>query len=115
MNESGDSGNWYIEIGPVFEGPGPGDGSDANFYSEVFTGTKDDADARACHLLLDYERHYRVITKRDRVTFDPDPDPDWMDRAAGDFPDKKPGYPDYPFFHSDLGWFKISYLVTERK
>jgi hypothetical protein len=41
---------WTIEIGPVFEGPGPGDGSDASFERITFRGTKEEATVKANEL-----------------------------------------------------------------
>jgi len=47
---------WRIEIGPVFEGPGPGDGSDAAFAVETFDGSKDEADLRGMSLCSEWEQ-----------------------------------------------------------
>src|SRR5476651_822861 len=37
---------WWIEVGPVFQGPGPGDGSDASLDKVQFYGTEADAKAQ---------------------------------------------------------------------
>ena len=42
--------SWRIEIGPVFEGPGPGDGSDAPFDIITFNGTEADAKAKSLEM-----------------------------------------------------------------
>ncbi len=45
---------WRIEVGPVFEGPGPGDGSDASFDVVIFVGTKEEMKQKAEAMCLVY-------------------------------------------------------------
>jgi hypothetical protein len=42
--------SWDVEVGPVFEGPGPGDGSDAPFDGVTFYGTEEEAGAKGREL-----------------------------------------------------------------
>ena len=50
--------SWRIEIGPVFEGPGPGDGSDAPFNIITFHGTEADAKAKSIEMSSQWKTDY---------------------------------------------------------
>ena len=55
-----DARRWRIEVGPVFDGPGPGDGSDAPLDVVVFEGTREEADKKARRLCRKCESRFRA-------------------------------------------------------
>lgn len=59
---------WKVEIGPVFEGPGPGDGSDASFDIITFDGTKEEAEAKGKEMTLQWEEDNGTLN-RDRASY----------------------------------------------
>jgi hypothetical protein len=76
--------SWRIEVGPVFPGAGPGDGSDASFETVAFSGTAKEADARGKTLCLE---------------------------VSGRF--ESSGIEAYPYTHPDLGVFYLGYSKVE--
>jgi len=51
-------GTWRIEVGPVFEGAGPGDGSDAPFDIISFEGTWSEAKTKADESVSHWQAHF---------------------------------------------------------
>lgn len=136
---------WYIEIGPVTPPPGSGDGSDAPIYTEIFSGTRTEAEARARLLSERYRESYRVPRRIDeaikavhnargklcdvanmlgrsqtatevwKVVESLDQTREEIEKLLSSFRSGTQGTTEYPLYHSDIGCFDLGYSIVEHK
>lgn len=87
---------WFIEFGPVQPGPGPGDGSDASIYSEIFRGTSAEAEQRGNQLCEEYRKSYPT----GRFTGH-----GYMERTEDE---------EFPLYSPEIGRFNVGHSITRR-
>lgn len=92
-----ETAEWYIEFGPVQPPPGPGDGSDASIYSEIFRGTEEEAKQRGEFLCEEYRKNY--------------PTKKWV--GCGYL--ERTGDEEYPLYDPDIGRFDVGYSIRKRE